>query len=725
MTTLIYIDGSEHGVATPVTSGGGLYNVVSGAPAVQGTIKRTGDYALQCNAAGTAVYVSKTISTQMLIVRLGVYLVTLPVAGNLHYILTPHASSVTNPLFGYSVTQGKFFVGYEGATGLQYSSQTPAAATWYFIDLKFDLSTNSLPIDWRVDGTAQTQCTATGGGAFTAVNLRYGVMSATTINVVIDDLVASYTSGDYPIGAGGVAGLRPNADGTHNNAANIMEDSAGNDIDGVTYFAFDKLDENPWTSAAAADYVRQTANGTANYCEINFADTAQTTIKGVVAILQYASATATSNNGGCTIIDEDATVTTLWGAVGALADYSEITAFYKRVNLPTPAGGWDMAAVNALKCRFGYSGDASPDPYWLAIMLEVAYAEATGPYTYEETGTGVSIGSGSGPDQDTAVETGQGITILVGSGVKLHEINKTIQAISILVGSGAKIHEITKAGNAISAFVGNGADISERVETATAVSILVGTGADVSIHAETGNAISVLVASGAKEYIGAVIYEKAGGAVSIVVASGEDAHEAVETGWAISILSGLGADIAERAETGGGISILAASGADVLIASESGGGVMILVGSGAKEYTGITTYTKAGGAVAIAVASGFDIYEAVESGGGISIFVGSGVEINYALYEKAGGAVSIVYASGADALVFGETGGAVIVAIATGEDAGIYVEYGNGQLIMASSGASVKISEAYGNVFLSDWIIQDVRLSDVKLADVYVENHKV
>jgi hypothetical protein len=157
-----------------------------------------------------------------------------------------------------------------------------------------------------------------------------------------------------------------------------MEDSAGNDIHATNFPAFGYLDESPWVSTYNSDYVRQTTTDTAAYCEINFADTAQTTILGAAALLQYASATDAACTGGCTITNEDATVTTLWGAVGALASYrTALVSSYISVIQPNPAGGWDAAAVNALKCRFGYSGDANPDPYWLAIMLEVAYSENT------------------------------------------------------------------------------------------------------------------------------------------------------------------------------------------------------------------------------------------------------------------------------------------------------------------------------------------------------------
>jgi hypothetical protein len=204
--------------------------------------------------------------------------------------------------------------------------------------------------------------------------IDYGLRTVGALTAWYDDIVHSVTAADYPIGAGSTYGLRPNADGVHNNAANIMEDSSGNDIDGITRFAWNKLEENPWVTTANADYVRQTAIGAANYCEIQFADLLDNMrdIIGVDSLLQYASATATANTGGC-IIRDGATQTTLWGIAGALADYSEITSFFKHAIVTAAAPPHTLATVNALRCRFGYSDDADPDPYWLAIMLEVGY----------------------------------------------------------------------------------------------------------------------------------------------------------------------------------------------------------------------------------------------------------------------------------------------------------------------------------------------------------------
>lgn len=372
--TLLYCTGYEHGLATLSGSGTGLGTTIVGSPTVQGDTKRTGDYALSCSGA---TYTKAITASATVTLRFSVYFSAL------------NATSTTEML-RLSGTISSCYLYHEGTTGSNknklyfyssgasnpYSSSTVTTGQWYDIDIKLD-GTNKT-VDWKINGTAQTQLTGFGTAGNVSL-LRIGCADASNTHI-IDDVVVTNSGTDYPLGDCEVIGLRPTSDGTHNNASNIMEDSAGADIGdgtGGTVNAYGYLDEKPWTSTANSDYVRQTDNGTGNYAEVNFADTTETDILGAIAVLEYAASGTSADNGGCVIIDEDTTATTLWGASGALADYSESSAFYKSVILPVPSGTWDTAAVNALKCRIGYSSDADPDPYWLAVMLEVAYRPST------------------------------------------------------------------------------------------------------------------------------------------------------------------------------------------------------------------------------------------------------------------------------------------------------------------------------------------------------------
>ncbi len=435
MTTPILVRGWEHGLATLSINGGGLASVLAGSTiSVQGTIKRTGDYAIRFNkAAAGNCYVAKAVTTPNLVVgSLYVYFTTFPATNNDDICFCNVTAGATLGLKINTLTK-KIYARFWGVADGNTADLALSAGVWYRIDYKFDVSTGSSKIDFQVDGTAATQSTYT-QAATTFTNVGIGSTNTNTSDWYVDDEVYSITSNDYPIGTHVIAGLRPSGDGTHNNAANIMEDSAGNDIDGITYVAASYLDEKPWIDGAN-DYVRQTGNGTGNYCEILFADMpSASSVLGATALLQYYSASATANTGGCIIIDEDATNTTLWGAPGALADYSESSRFYKSVQLPTPAGGWDEAAVNALKCRFGYSDDANPDPYWQAIIVEVAYVAGTAPTTINLSAAAVAAGGQALTVTPGAVSTTLSAAALTSSGPQL-----AVQTITTLVMASATL----------------------------------------------------------------------------------------------------------------------------------------------------------------------------------------------------------------------------------------------------------------------------------------------
>jgi hypothetical protein len=377
MTTPVWITGFEHGLGTPVTNGTGLFDTVTNSPTIQNTIINSGSYALRFyKTVASSCSIAKNISNSPAIIVGRIYVrVDVEPNGTNHLLAVSNGSTTCNLV--WNPTDHKIY-SRVGSTALQ-SSAALTTGKFYRVDFKFDISANPWKLDFCVDGAAATQGTnAQSASTFTYITL--GCSYSGTFDIYMDDVVISATSEDYPIGAGAVIGLRPDADGTHNNASNIMENSAGEDIGG-TVTAWNLLDDSPFGTAAASDYVRQTGDGTANYCEIQFADTVYSNIQGCQAILQYASETATANNGGC-IVTSGTVNTTLWGAIGALSDYSETSAFYKSV-IVTPEGGtWTQALVNAVRCRFGYSSDANPDPYWLAIMLEVAVgAESFGTAT--------------------------------------------------------------------------------------------------------------------------------------------------------------------------------------------------------------------------------------------------------------------------------------------------------------------------------------------------------
>lgn len=365
----IWITGFEHGTLS--ASGGGLFNAITGAgPTVQGTTKRTGNYALQVVSQAADSYVSKTwTGVAILTGRIYLRISPLYTADNLFYIRFYGAS--TNCYIGVrSSADGGWFAFYDPTSGWINSNVAPVAATWYRIDFRID--TTNKKFDWKIDGTAQNQITIGTMGNSTGIDL--GVMYAgITTTIQFDDIIFTNTSGDYPIGAGKVQAISPNAAGTSSpNPATKIYDAGGTLINDSSNPANPDLADVPISESTT--YIKQTTIGASDYVEVNFADLSDAaTVNGAMAILAYKSSGTALNNGKSYVIDEDAGSTTLFSG-----DMSESTVFYKSVQLPAPSGGWDQAAVNALKARVGYSSDITPVPYWCNLMIEVDYVATSG-----------------------------------------------------------------------------------------------------------------------------------------------------------------------------------------------------------------------------------------------------------------------------------------------------------------------------------------------------------
>jgi hypothetical protein len=381
MTTPIYLTGFEHGVIS--TNGGGVADLLTGTAGTEVACAtspvRSGTYSLKiAPTLTTGGRWSKNVAgtPTVLVQRFYLYITTAPSTAD--WIGTVVGTTAAYCYLYLNPTSGKFELYCSGTPVLVAQGPTYTTGQWYLVDWKVDLSANPWTTYCKIDGGTEFGGTYA-AAADTVARMSFG-HSATTgpaYEVYFDDLILSSTAGDYPIGAGAVATLSPYQDGTHNNAANVLEDALGNDIDGTTYKACEQLDELPMSDTSTR--VQCNTAGSANYVEVLFADTTETDIQGAVALLAYMSASSTANNGACIIIHEDATETTLWGNPTTRADYSESSMFYKSALLPTPAGGWDTAAVNALKTRLGYSSDATPDPYWENMLIEFAYIPGAAP----------------------------------------------------------------------------------------------------------------------------------------------------------------------------------------------------------------------------------------------------------------------------------------------------------------------------------------------------------
>ena len=377
MTTPVWITGFEHGVMSG--NGGGIFSAVSGVPVVTTAIKRSGSYALRVTPTGAGAINARrnlSASVQIAVIRAYIYIpsggIPTATASVLGWQITTAAQTV-----GLTITSAGVARGSVGG-GSAISGPTLNVDQWYKIDLRANITGTTWTLDWRIDDVAQTQATWSGQATTDSLQyLRMGSASTTvSLDVLLDDIVLSETSGDYPITAGSTELIKPTADGTHNAGTNVVENQAGSDIGAVN--AWSLIDDIPMSTAS--EYIRQAANGSGNYAEVSFGNmvNSSSSIFGAMAVLAYSSET-TSSNTGATIVSKDdfATQTNVHGSDSVPADMSDGSTsdvYYKSAII---SGAVDTTTVNALKARVGFSTDATPDPYWINLAVEVAYVPST------------------------------------------------------------------------------------------------------------------------------------------------------------------------------------------------------------------------------------------------------------------------------------------------------------------------------------------------------------
>ena len=371
MPTPIIIDGFEHKIQsapTPVLgiSAQAIWASISGT-GVSYVTGRNGQ-AIQFSPAAAACNGTKVINSTVIV-------------GSVYFKFSSNPSQITmlytqlgSPSFSIPVrfymnpaSGGQIFA--QGGGDALSSMTGLANNAWHLLDFRMDTSGTTWVMDWYVDGIAQTQCSTGGQVSTPQENFVMGTGDVGTGTMQFDDLVVSYTAGDFPLGAHDVLYSVPTGDGTHVAGTNTIEDNAGVDI--VSPNAFPLLDELPPTTT---DYIQQSTIGTGNYAEVTLTDApAGKTIWGVEGIVTVFSSGTLANNGTARIVDSGGTtLTDIWSG-----DMSETGLRYQRAIIADPSGnGWTKTDFDGLKARVGFSSDVIDVPRWAALMLQylVTYA---------------------------------------------------------------------------------------------------------------------------------------------------------------------------------------------------------------------------------------------------------------------------------------------------------------------------------------------------------------
>ena len=339
----------------------GLFNAA--AVGVSSSVAKTGAYSLTAFPSGGAGYIYQLLPSQTtprMIEKFAFRLGSLP------------SLDVTEMATGSTTTAGSYFrMGFDagpnklymqlGLTGTKYlASSSVVAGQWYTIDIKYDTSTTTHRLDWRIDGVDQPQATMS-AAVTNAQAFIFGTQTlADVYTAYYDDLVISQTAADYPIGDGKVLSLKPDAVGTHVNPTRFL-DNDGTAIDPTSWT---RLDEIPMNSTA--DYVAQITAGSTSYLEMTFANTTETCIRGVSALVGWTPTSSSANNGKTSIFNGATETIVHSGLMAATAG----PVRHNRRIIPPVTSPWTQAQLNGLKVRVGYSTDVSPIPRWDSLLLE-------------------------------------------------------------------------------------------------------------------------------------------------------------------------------------------------------------------------------------------------------------------------------------------------------------------------------------------------------------------
>lgn len=346
--------------------------------------------ALSCKGTLASSYATTTLSASgTWVLRCYVRFVILP-------SITSPIVTMSGSLVGayFQASDSKIYAGY-GVSSLGATGVAVTTGVWYYIDVKAVTTADPWTIDVNVSGTACAQITNAVAADTTRGGIVWGIDAAATHEVIFDDLIASNTAADYPIGAGKVLASSPVADGTHSiTAGNFVRGVAGGAqivSTGVspTTDSYLLIDDVPMSSGAASDFITQVTSAAAEYVAHLYATATATDGPRAVEVL-YRQHKVTSAQGGFRFKLLDNGVTALIENFLSSA-FNSSGPTYKHVQLASMVGGgsWTLARYNLKQTRWGYSTDANPDVSLDAVMFEAEFdAPAAGPVNVPVTATG-------------------------------------------------------------------------------------------------------------------------------------------------------------------------------------------------------------------------------------------------------------------------------------------------------------------------------------------------
>jgi hypothetical protein len=369
--TPIFVCGAEAG-ATVATPGHWDTLVGTGVPTIETTIIAPGGGAASFKWVSNAAqaYLAHTLAQTTVAARFYFYFGVLP---------TGLTATIAN--FVNANGSGNVRVGTGGQVAVTIGTNSAnigspvSAGAWHYVDVKVDCSGTTAYIYGKLDSGTEAS-TSIAQTSANITSFRQGWSTAPTTGTLYIDHIMLSAMADYPIGPGAVLGYRPTKDGTHTaTSTHIVKGTTATPVGAAITSA--TTDAYQWADAATISttgtFINQQTILATEYVELGF---------GIIALVPQAVEVLVALSAGSTAADTQKSV--LWDGVTAVDMYAlatigvaHPTLQYKRaIYAASMSGAWTAALFNALKFRWGYSTDATPNAYLDNVVLEVAIGPA-------------------------------------------------------------------------------------------------------------------------------------------------------------------------------------------------------------------------------------------------------------------------------------------------------------------------------------------------------------
>lgn len=258
---------------------------------------------------------------------------------------------------------GQVFLSINGNAAVNIGSPVVVGQTHY-VDFVLNASALAATLKGNLDGENE----ATNSGTLVATGItaiRIGIINSTTARWFMDDFIHGDALTDYPFGPGYVTGFVPTATGTHNQTAGDLKSQVpANITNGDGTWA--NVDEQP---ANTTDFTAQVVIRTTTYAEYIYGGTA--VINEVPRAVEQVIAVAggVANTEKAQLFDG----TTAADAYALAATAVAVTNRTKQWVTSPSGGAWTPALFKALRIRWGFSNDVTPNPQLTSTIIEAEF----------------------------------------------------------------------------------------------------------------------------------------------------------------------------------------------------------------------------------------------------------------------------------------------------------------------------------------------------------------